>query len=297
MENSLTDRPLPKGQSLNVSARRAPIVEMSPLGRLASATNSNPRSDAEDSEVGQYKSAAHVRTADLAPIIAELREQWRRRQAWHRAEKSLTLQAKSLCRRLVGGDKTEAERLFKAALGKGEHQLADVALGAIFPLTNAKMAVEKDRKVVEKRLALLAAQLPAAGWVDTVRGFGIASLAAIIGETGDLDAYSNPAKVWKRMGLAVMPDGTRQRRVTGADAVEHGYSPGRRSIAWNVGANLLKAGGPYKALYDARKTLELARVESKGHAHARAQRYMEKRLLRDLWAAWKLSPPKERPKS
>lgn len=228
----------------------------------------------------------HTSTAD-PNTIAELREQWRRRQSWHRAEKSLTLQAKALCRRLVEGDKKLAEVLFNAAMGKGEHELATVALGAILPLTEARAGIEKHRKLVEKRLVQLAISLPVAPWVEGVRGVGMLSLAGIVGEAGDLADYSNPAKVWKRMGLAVMPDGTRQRRVAGVEGIEHGYSPSRRSMVWTIGTCILKAGGPYKAVYDARKLYETERVETKAHAHNRAQRYTEKRLLRDLWSEWR----------
>lgn len=278
-----------KGPPLRAGARRKTTGCLPSKKIMSSAApiQKRRRREAPVGEGGHRGYAFHSTTADLATFIAELREQWRRRQAWHRAEKSLTLQAKALCRRLVGGDKTEAETLYKAALGKGEHDMASVALAAIFPLTNARDGVAKDRKAVEKRLAELAGQLPAASWVTTVRGFGIASLAAVIGETGDLSGYANPAKVWKRMGLAVMGDGTRQRRIAGSDAILHGYSPQRRSISWNIGANLIKAGGDYKAVYDERKALELQRVETKGHAHNRARRYIEKRLLRDLWRAWR----------
>lgn len=223
----------------------------------------------------------------VAPeLIAELIEQWRRRQAWHRAEKSLTLQAKALCRRLVGGDKAEAERVYKAALGKGEHDLGEVAFGAIFPLHEAKTVIEGQRKAVEKRLERLAKELPVWPWVEGVRGVGPLSLAAIVGEAGDLRAYSGPAKLWKRMGLAVI-QGKNQRRVTGDAALEHGYNAARRSVMWNIGACMIKAGGVYRGIYDERKAYESERVETKGHAHNRAQRYIEKRFARDLWVAWR----------
>lgn len=238
-------------------------------------------------EVGHKVTVTQLSSADLAPIIAEIREQWRRRQAWHRAEKSLTLQAKALCRRLAeDGDKGEAERIYKAALGKGEHEMAETAFAAIFPLVEGRRAVEVARKQVEKRLAVLAADLPAAEWVGQTRGFGIASLAAVIGETGDLSDYATVAKLWKRMGLAVMPSG-RQRKVAGAEGIEHGYSPARRSVVWALGDSMIKSKSPYKALYDTRKEYELSRVETKIHAHNRAKRYMEKRVLRDLWVAWR----------
>lgn len=238
------------------------------------------------SEIDHNKDGSHSNIVDLALIIAEIREQWRRRQAWHRAEKSLTLQSKALCRRLaVDGDKAEADRIYKAALGKGEHEMAETALAAIFPLVEGRKAVETARKQVEKRLAKLAAELPAAAWVAKTRGFGIASLAALVGEAGDLSDYSTVAKLWKRMGLAVMPSG-RQRKVTGAEGIEHGYSPARRSVVWAIGDCIIKAGGPYKELYNTRKEYEAPRVETKMHAHNRAKRYMEKRILRDLWLTW-----------
>lgn len=226
----------------------------------------------------------HMSIADPA-VIVEIREQWRRRQAWHRAEKSLTLQAKALCRRLAGGEVKDADKLFNAAHGKGSHPLADVAFVATFPLIEARNSVSKHRAAVEKRLVKLAKSLPVAPWVDSVRGVGLASLAAIVGEAGDLACYPSPAHLWKRMGLAVMSDG-RQRRVAGAAALDHGYSPGRRSVMWNIGSCIIKAGGPLKANYDARKVIEAAKVETKAHAHNRAQRHVEKQFLRQLWRAW-----------
>lgn len=224
----------------------------------------------------------------VADTIAEIREQWRLRQAWHRSEKSLTLQCKALCRRLAeNGDKKEAEAIYKAALSNGDHPMGAIALAAFFPLHEARESVAKHRKTVEKRLAKLAGELPVAEWVEGVRGVGIASLAAIVGEAGDLANYSTVPKLWKRLGLAVMPDGTRQRRIAGVEALDHGYSPARRSVVWNVGDCIIRAGGPLKVVYDTRKIYETDRVETKMHAHNRAKRYIEKRFIRDLWAAWR----------
>ncbi len=238
--------------------------------------------------VGPRAHELHTWPADLAAPIAEIREQWRRRQAWHRAEKALTLQAKALCRRLAeDGDKAEADRIYKAALGTGSHPMATIALAAMLPLTEARDGIARHRKLVERRLTKLAADLPVAPWVEATRGVGLLSLAAVVGEAGDLSGYANPAKLWKRLGLAVMPDGGRQRRVSGVEALDHGYSPARRSVVWNIGSCIVKAGGPLKTIYDARKVYEAARVETKAHAHNRAQRYVEKRFLRDLWLTWK----------
>lgn len=237
--------------------------------------------------IGRDHTPADIQKPCVASAsIDEIREQWKRRQMWHRAEKSLTLQAKSMCRRLLAGDKKEAEVLYKSALNGKDHELAETAYLAMLPLLDARDGIEKSRKTVEKRLLALAKGLPIVGWVEQQRGVGLLSLAGIIGEAGDLSTYSNPAKLWKRMGLAVI-GGERQRKKEGAAGIEHGYNPSRRSLVWTIGDCIIKAGGPLKELYNERKAYEMPRVKTKMHAHNRAKRYIEKRLLRDMWRAWR----------
>lgn len=230
--------------------------------------------------------------------IDEIIEQWRRRQAWHRTEKSITLQAKALCRRLTGGDRTAADAVYRAALAGSDDELAALAFAAIHPLTEARATIERNRKTVERRLVRLARDLPVAAWAKETRGLGMLGLAGIVGEAGNLATYETHARLWKRLGLAVMSDGTRQRRIKGDAAIEHGYNAARRSLVWTIGTAIIKVGGPYREIYDARKALEAERVTTKGHAHNRAKRYMEKRLVRDLWRAWRQATPHpaDRPK-
>lgn len=241
-------------------------------------------------------------------ICDRLIELHRQRQDLHRAEKSLTLQIKAKCRRLCGGDKTDAERLYKAMAGKGEHDYAVMALAVSQPFIEARSLIEAQRKQTEKAMEADAKRLPVAWFVEATRGFGYGSLAAIVGESGNLSNYANPAKLWKRLGLAVIR-GERQRRVTGLEAaIEHGYSPSRRSVVWNIGDSMFRAGGPYADLCRERKEYERAKAaeqgltvcpaakipakdkdkyRSDGHVHNRAKRYMEKRLIRELWRAWR----------
>ena len=148
------------------------------------------------------------------------------------------------------------------------------------------------------------------GFGEAVRGFGAVSLAVIVAEAGDLSAYPKEGHLWKRMGLAVM-DGVRQgglsKGAASEDWIEHGYNATRRSKMFVIGDVLIKTAGVYREVYLARKDYERARAEaaglavlpsakigkanaatsiSDGHIHRRAQRYMEKRLLKDLWQAW-----------
>lgn len=242
-------------------------------------------------------------TLDTQPkhpsLVASIRGAHRQRQDFHRAEKSLTLQIKAIERRLsqassaalpashVPGEPIE-ESDGDLSMGDLLEQAATVGFFAAEPLVLARAVIKPCRMRSERECQRLAKRLPVWPWVEAINGFGALGLAQIIGETGDLSLYSNPAKVWKRMGLAVF-NGKSQRRVAGAGAIEQGYSPVRRSIMFCIGDSLLKKQNPYRELYLARKVLEQSKLPdgTKMHWHRRAQRYVEKRLLRDLWRAWR----------
>ena len=161
------------------------------------------------------------------------------------------------------------------------------------------------------RMDEMAEQLPVAGWwKENVFSGSLTSLARITAEVGDFTKYPTIAKVWKRMGLAVMGDVRQGGLAKGAKAeawISHGYSPKRRAIMYVIGGSLIKQNEHYHGIYLAEKERQRAKAEdeglivapsatipdkrkaefrSDGHVHKRAQRYMEKRLLRDLWVAW-----------
>lgn len=155
------------------------------------------------------------------------------------------------------------------------------------PFEDASHLMKTYRNGAGRRVRALARQLPVWSWMSSIRGAGDLNLGLIIGETGDLNNYANPAKLWKRMGLSVMADGRSHRRVRGEQT---GYSPVRRTIMYNLGECLLKLNdGEYRVLYDTRKAYEIARAPDIQPiiAHRRALRYMEKRFLKNLWQEWK----------
>jgi hypothetical protein len=279
-----------------------PMAELSPAG-----------------EDGRNDSAAREGSAVPPALLLTIRETHRQRQDLLRAELRLTNQIEAIHRRLTGRTKAQRRRpqrvdngagqvpganheghagaAFEADGGEGQRTsdaLTTVALPAdmaAFYLLDARDQLAAHRKPFEKRLGRLAKQLPVYPWAASVRGLGALSLAQIVAETGDLSLYANPAKVWKRMGLAVMPDGKRQRRVQGDEAFMHGYSPQRRSLMYVVGENLVKLNrdGPYRTYYLAEKERQRAKLPDAppAHPHNRAMRHMTKRLLRDLWRAWR----------
>ena len=168
-------------------------------------------------------------------------------------------------------------------------------------------------KNAAKEMERLARQLPVWEWCEPIRGFGPVSLAVIVGEAGDLSNYPRKGHLWKRMGLAVIGDirqGGLKKTAAKEEWIVHGYNRQRRSRVWNIGDSLIKGNGDgdYRRVYLERKAYERDRAEaagltvapaakipkgrtaefmSEGHIHRRAQRIMEKRLLRDLWQAWR----------
>jgi hypothetical protein len=242
---------------------------------------------------------------NVCPIITEIRETHRHREDMVRTQTALVNRAKAICRRLVGfnpfdEDEKEKKRkmaaaqaLYKSLGGGEEREHTETAAVLCAPLFVALEPVHRARLEAEKRMAELAKKLPVWEWAEQIHGFGALGLAQIVGEAGDLLAYENPAKLWKRMGVGLVagPNGFEaQRKKTNVEEAErHGYKPRRRSILWNIGDSLIKKQNEYRELYLARKEYEAAQdpERSKMHNHRRAQRYMEKRLLRNLWRAWR----------
>lgn len=248
---------------------------------------------------------------DLFHLIIETH---RRRDDLLRASMRLTLQMKGLCRRLLGGpfgvdNCTEADKLFRAAGGSGTHALAAETGAYLAPLFAARAAIDLPRLQVEKELRLLGKRLPIwEAWAKGVRGIGALGLAQIVAEAGGrLSRFGSVEKLWMRFGVGIDPVlGGIQRRVPGASA---GYSPRRRAVLHVIGDAAMKAGGPYREIYLARKAFEVNKAEaaglkvvpareipegtpsvdymSRGHIHNRALRYSEKLLLRDLWKKWR----------
>lgn len=178
----------------------------------------------------------------------------------------------------------------------------------------AEAFTSEEARVV-KKLDALARKLPVwTSFAEPIKGFGAVSLATIVGEAGNLSRYSTEAKLWKRLGIAVI-DGKCQGKpgagATDADWIRHGYNKERRARVFVIGDVLIKvngADGRYRGIYDRRKLLERERANarglsvapsakipakrkaefiSEGHIHRRAQRFMETRLIRDLYRAWR----------
>jgi hypothetical protein len=150
---------------------------------------------------------------------------------------------------------------------------------------------------LRSELERMAKQLPVYTWIESICGAGALGLALIVGEAGDLSNYSNPAKLWKRMGLAPK-SGYAMECKNGETA--YAVPRRRRSISWRVADSLFRKKNPYSELYRERRGIECeknpafvrkvdeetGKVSVSKHCDNRARRYAEKRFIRDLWRAW-----------
>jgi hypothetical protein len=245
--------------------------------------------------------AAPVPVSDLCLSI---KEKYRTRVDFLSAENRQLAQIKAICRRICGFNPVAPKAEKQSALLAAKRMFKEKPvklLQAAMPLLDALDILHRYRLEAEKELLAVVRKFPVHKWSMNIRGFGEINLANIIGEAGDLSNYATVAKLWKRFGVAVMAGHCQKRTKNKELAIAMGYSPRRRAVLFNLGACLVKGNkdgkdgpdGPYRALYLKRKEIERKKAEAAGikmtkkHIDNRARRYMEKRVLRDLWKAWR----------
>jgi len=257
-----------------------------------------------DSAMGQAD--GYTSSVGLLPdLIAALRLYCRRRQDAVLAEGNLTRQMKRVVARYL--NKTEVTTA-------EVNELIEKGSELVHALAEARKPLHEWRRREEKIMVHLVEHLPvyAAFW-NPVHGLGALGLAQIIGEAGDIANYANPAKLWRRFGLHVgggksFATWRAKGGLSAKDWEQAGYCPRRRSLMFTITDSLLKKQNAYKVLCDERKAVERQKAAAEGltvapageipkgegdkyrslaHIKARAERYVSKRLLRDLWRAWR----------
>ncbi len=267
--------------SSSLSSPSAPVKRRKSASRTVSPILDVPSSDAPSTP--ESSARKKVSSTFVVPdSLAAIREQYRVRQDVLRAQLVLGNQAHAIARRTLG--KNKDDEVTPAELK--EHTPPWIKTMIELPMAQRKH-LERDIEKAVKALEI---------WKqfgEGVRGFGALSMGALIGERAIPSDFPTVAKLWKYMGMAVI-NGERQRKCADRDkAIEHAYCPRRRALMFVIGDTLIRAKGEYKAIYDARKPLEAAKLDKEGKpvrpivAHKRAKRYMEKRLLREFWKAWR----------
>jgi len=182
----------------------------------------------------------------------------------------------------------------KLVAGKSE----DATLMLTFEgMVSSIRAMNGSIKSLEDTMITHVKELPIYEWAMTIPGVGAISLAIILAEIGNLSDYSNPSKVWKRMGCGVIR-GERQRKVAGDKelAIEHGYDGQRRSLIWSTSKyiGMQRKRMPNHPLIQymvAEKDRQLANGLTKGQAENRARIHTGKKFLKWMWKEWNRAVP------
>jgi len=189
-------------------------------------------------------------------------------------------------------------------------------------LDEERVLIEKEMLKLAKALLVWRWALAQIGF----GALGLAIIVGEAGDLGKYDNPAKLWKRFGVGLVGERTQGKPGKGATAEDWIAHGYNPQRRSALWTIGDCLVKQGNGYREVFLARKHQECEkavaeglivtcttqatldnwkavglpapiRIKSKqfdpakhraaGHIHKRAQRYMEKRLLRDLWRAWR----------
>ncbi len=244
--------------------------------------------------VGHIPPETHAVSADRSALLAKLDMACRRRREIIRARTRLSNQIDAKERTITGKLKSKKAAKNRFVVSPEARKAAEDILPT---LSHYIEPMKADQRALDKYVEALAKQLPVWPWVEGIRGVGPLAFGTVIGETGDLSNYGNPAKVWKRLGLAPY-DGkacSTWRKVGKLKAEEWealGYVPRRRSVVYLLGWTLkMQNKGEYRRIYEERKAYEIARLPEdvkgrKGWAENRAIRYMTKRFILHLWLEW-----------
>jgi len=287
------------------SGNGKPTVGKEPNTSLSSHSKSNGKSSAAmkptsvltSQQQKQKKSICVMKpSAKMASICSELQALERTRVVYIKSRIKISNRIQAIIAGTLGysaGMKDEerkkkmqeAGQLIKQ-ISKGEidHPMKELVLNHLLPIDGFLNC----QKATDDVAVGFAKDLPVASWTELPeqRGFGIPRLAVIIGETGDLSNYANPAKVWKRMGCA--PYSYQEQNLMGAtwrggkhgklpasEWSEFGYSPRRRAIAYIVGELLLKLNYLVPPKKDENKKL----IEGTGIPGPYRQRYLDGRRV------------------
>lgn len=169
-------------------------------------------------------------------------------------------------------------------------------------------ALKRAEHDAELNLTAVMRRHPLGPWIQQARGVGLkqgARLLAAIGDPAWNEKHSRPRKLselYAYCGYHVGIDGRAVRRQRG---LQSNWSPNAKKRAYLIATSIVKAGGPYRLVYDAAR-FKYAEATHKGtcvscgtpgtpvlaespltlgHQHARALRLVVKAVLGDLWRA------------
>lgn len=194
----------------------------------------------------------------------------------------------------------------RANLSEDEKRAGMLAADEIAMFFSVQEPLRKRRADIEKEMRALVRFLPGYEFAASVAGFGELGFAVLVAEAGDLAKYPHD-RLWKRLGLAPYEGKAysawrKAGGLTSEQWVAGGFSPHRLAEIFSCITEPLfrrqsmvsrkpnnQYSGYYRDVYNVRRAkCERQYPEwSKAHLHNDAMRIMTKKLIRDLWRAWR----------
>lgn len=122
-------------------------------------------------------------------------------------------------------------------------------------------------------------------FLKDVKGIGPVIAAGTL-RMVDINKAQHVSSLWKFAGMDVTAEGKAPRLTRGQKTT---WNPQMRMLCWKIARSFLMLGSPYREVYDKRKEHEEREHKDLRpiQIHIRAQRYMVKMFLKDLWVAWR----------
>jgi hypothetical protein len=194
-------------------------------------------------------------------------------------------------------DREEIAKLIKEALkglGYSEQDITD-SRDRTLNRTPVYQMMDVAKQETEKQLLrILMKKNIWTRYLQKVRGISILTASKLLYYVGDITRFSQPSKLMKYSGLAVV-NGRADRLRRGEEA---NYKPELKALLLGViGPNFLKNKSQYRRVYDERRKHTEANRPEWGihpsgkkkkylaHYHADAQRVMVKRFVIEFWKA------------
>lgn len=261
-------------------------------------------------------------SSDIPAIVHQLKALQSRRRFWIMSRIQTDNRIQNYVGRELGWNRDLPEKQRKAinkktaiqiklALSADEScELSKETVAMVLVNSVASKSCQKNIDETEKQMESLAKLLPAAGYVERTKGFGLKGLAIIMGEAGnDLRNFKSPAHLWSRFGVAPP---WHYDTVTKNGKACNKKPRARCAQLWTLTDSLIRGNRDktgklheFAKLYAERREHEatahpefVTGHDEKGlhitkHGDNRARRYVGKRLLRELWIEWRKATGKE----
>lgn len=143
---------------------------------------------------------------------------------------------------------------------------------------------EELEKEADKDIAALVGDIAIVQQLTEIKGIG-PMLAAKVVAMIDIERCETTSQLWRYAGYGVV-EGQRERPMKGEKL--H-YNMRLKTTLYLVATSFLRAGSPYRAIYDSSKAMyEANRPDwTKAHIHAASMRRMIKVFLNHLYVRWR----------